>query len=80
NYFKSVAAEIANIDCVTEFRDCEVETELIFKLADLVRTWVLAATGLLLFTSVFLIYNTIRIKIIYSRREIQIILLVGDKK
>jgi cell division transport system permease protein len=52
-YVKSVAAEIAKIDGVTEVRDGEVETERIFKLADMVRTWGLAATGLLLFTAVF---------------------------
>ncbi|HEM3930990.1 TPA: ABC transporter permease [Streptococcus suis] len=79
NYVKSVAAEIAKIDGVTEVRDGEVETERIFKLADLVRTWGLAATGLLLFTAVFLISNTIRITIISRSREIQIMRLVGAK-
>ncbi len=72
-------AEIAKIDGVTEVRDGEVETERIFKLADLVRTWGLAATGLLLFTAVFLISNTIRITIISRSREIQIMRLVGAK-
>ncbi|WP_409374399.1 permease-like cell division protein FtsX [Streptococcus suis] len=79
NYVKSVAAEIAKIDGVIEVRDGEVETERIFKLADLVRTWGLAATGLLLFTAVFLISNTIRITIISRSREIQIMRLVGAK-
>ncbi|WP_449452565.1 permease-like cell division protein FtsX [Streptococcus suis] len=79
NYVKSVAAEIAKIDGVTEVRDGEVETERIFKLADLVRTWGLAATGLLLFTAVLLISNTIRITIISRSREIQIMRLVGAK-
>lgn len=78
-YVKTVAAEIAKIDGVTEVRDGEVETERIFKLADLVRTWGLAATGLLLFTAVFLISNTIRITIISRSREIQIMRLVGAK-
>ena len=78
-YVKSVAAEIAKIDGVTEVRDGEVETERIFKLADMVRTWGLAATGLLLFTAVFLISNTIRITIISRSREIQIMRLVGAK-
>lgn len=39
----------------------------------------LAATGLLLFTAVFLISNTIRITIISRSREIQIMRLVGAK-
>nr|WEJ77350.1 permease-like cell division protein FtsX [Streptococcus suis] len=78
-YVKTVAAEIAKIDGVTEVRDGEVETERIFKLANLVRTWGLAATGLLLFTAVFLISNTIRITIISRSREIQIMRLVGAK-
>ena len=56
-----------------------METERIFKLADMVRTWGLAATGLLLFTAVFLISNTIRITIISRSREIQIMRLVGAK-
>ncbi|HEM6027105.1 ABC transporter permease [Streptococcus suis] len=78
-YVKTVATEIAKIDGVTEVRDGEVETERIFKLANLVRTWGLAATGLLLFTAVFLISNTIRITIISRSREIQIMSLVGAK-
>lgn len=78
-YVKSVAAEIEKIDGVTEVRDGEVQTERIFKLANLVRTWGLAATGLLLFTAVFLISNTIRITIISRSREIQIMRLVGAK-
>ncbi|HFI0035196.1 TPA: permease-like cell division protein FtsX [Streptococcus suis] len=78
-YVKSVAAEIEKIDGVTEVRDGEVETERIFKLANLVRTWGLAATGLLLFTAIFLISNTIRITIISRSREIQIMRLVGAK-
>ncbi|HEM4283403.1 permease-like cell division protein FtsX [Streptococcus suis] len=78
-YVKTVATEIAKIDGVTEVRDGEVETERIFKLANLVRTWGLAATGLLLLTAVFLISNTIRITIISRSREIQIMRLVGAK-
>ncbi|HFI0130450.1 TPA: permease-like cell division protein FtsX [Streptococcus suis] len=78
-YVKSVAAEVAKIDGVTEVRDGEVQTERIFKLASMVRTWGLVATGLLLFTAVFLISNTIRITIISRSREIQIMRLVGAK-
>ncbi|MBF0777394.1 permease-like cell division protein FtsX [Streptococcus cuniculi] len=78
-YVKSVGAEIAKIDGVTEVRDGEVETERIFKLNSLVKTWGFAATGLLLFTAVFLISNTIRITIISRSREIQIMRLVGAK-
>lgn len=76
---RSVADEVAKIDGVTEVRDGEVETERIFKLANLVRTWGLAATALLLFTAIFLISNTIRITIISRSREIQIMRLVGAK-
>ena len=76
---KTVAAEVAKIDGVTEVRDGEVETERIFMLADLVRTWGLVATALLLVTAILLISNTIRITIISRSREIQIMRLVGAK-
>ncbi|MGT2753348.1 permease-like cell division protein FtsX [Streptococcus ovis] len=76
---KKVAKEVTKIDGVSEVRDGEVETERIFKLADLVRTWGLAATVLLLFTAILLISNTIRITIISRSREIQIMRLVGAK-
>lgn len=76
---KRVAKEIATIDGVSEVRDGEVQTERIFKLAALVRTWGLAATLLLLFTAILLISNTIRITIISRSREIQIMRLVGAK-
>ena len=74
-----VAAAVAKIDGVSEVRDGEVETERIFKLADLVRTWGLVATALLLVTAILLISNTIRITIISRSREIQIMRLVGAK-
>lgn len=76
-HVKSVAATVSKIDGVTEVRDGEVETERIFKLAAMVRTWGLIATALLVFTAVFLISNTIRITIISRSREIQIMRLVG---
>ena len=76
---KAVAAEVTQIDGVSEVRDGEVETERIFKLADLVRTWGLVATILLLVTAILLISNTIRITIISRSREIQIMRLVGAK-
>lgn len=78
-YVKSVGAEIAKIDGVTEVRDGEVETERIFKLNRVVKTWGFAGTGLLLFTAILLISNTIRITIISRSREIQIMRLVGAK-
>lgn len=78
-HVKTVAKALTAIDGVSEVRDGEVETERIFKLADMVRTWGLVATGLLLFTAIFLISNTIRITIISRSREIQIMRLVGAK-
>lgn len=78
-YVKTVAAELKKIDGISEVRDGEVETERIFKLASVIRTWGFAATALLLFTAVFLISNTIRITIISRSREIQIMRLVGAK-
>lgn len=78
-YVKSVAKELKKIDGISEVRDGEVETERIFKVASVVRTWGFAATALLLFTAVFLISNTIRITIISRSREIQIMRLVGAK-
>lgn len=78
-YVKTVGQEIAKIDGVTEVRDGEVETERIFRLNNLAKTWGFAGTALLLFTAVFLISNTIRITIISRSREIQIMRLVGAK-
>lgn len=78
-YVKPVAEALSKIDGITEVRDGEVQTERIFKLADMVRTWGFAATALLLFTAIFLISNTIRITIISRSREIQIMRLVGAK-
>ncbi|MFX3874794.1 cell division protein FtsX, partial [Streptococcus suis] len=49
NYVKSVAPEIAKIHGLTEVRDGEVETERNIKMADVVRNWAVAATGLMLF-------------------------------
>lgn len=76
---KKAGEAIKKINGVSEVRDGEVETERIFRLASLIRTWGLAATALLIFTAVFLISNTIRITIISRSREIQIMRLVGAK-
>lgn len=78
-YVKAVGEAVKKIDGVTEVRDGEVQTERLFKISDMIQTWGLAATGLLLFTAVFLISNTIRITIISRSREIQIMRLVGAK-
>ncbi|HEL1583775.1 TPA: ABC transporter permease [Streptococcus suis] len=78
-YVKTVGEAVKKIDGVTEVRDGEVQTERLFKVSDMIQTWGLAATGLLLFTAVFLISNTIRITIISRSREIQIMRLVGAK-
>ncbi|WP_086348206.1 permease-like cell division protein FtsX [Candidatus Enterococcus clewellii] len=56
-----------------------LSSDKIFQLAETVRTWGLAAAGLLLFVAVFLISNTIRITILSRQREIQIMRLVGAK-
>lgn len=56
-----------------------LESEKIFNIADIVKTWGLAAAVLLLFVAMFLISNTIRITIISRQREIQIMRLVGAK-
>ena len=56
-----------------------VNSDKIFKIAQTVRTWGLAAAALLLFVAVFLISNTIRITILSRQKEIQIMRLVGAK-
>lgn len=75
----SVAKRIEKIDGVAKVEYGGVNTKNLFKFANNIRIWGLAAAILLIFTAVFLISNTVRITIISRSREIQIMRLVGAK-
>ncbi|MBJ8349152.1 permease-like cell division protein FtsX [Streptococcus zalophi] len=76
---KSVAEQIEGIEGIDSVEYGGANTERIFRIAGVIRTWGLVGAGLLLFVAVFLISNTIRITIISRRREIMIMRLVGAK-
>lgn len=76
---KHVAKEAGELENVYKADYGGLESEKIFKVSEVVKTWGLAAAALLLFVAMFLISNTIRITIISRQREIQIMRLVGAK-
>ncbi|HIX69252.1 MULTISPECIES: permease-like cell division protein FtsX [Enterococcus] len=76
---KEVAKDAGELPNVYKADYGGLESEKIFNIADIVKTWGLAAAVLLLFVAMFLISNTIRITIISRQREIQIMRLVGAK-
>jgi cell division transport system permease protein len=78
-HVKSVTAAVAQITGVEKATYGGANTNRIFNIAGVVRTWGLGAAALLLFVAVFLISNTIRITIMSRQREIQIMRLVGAK-
>lgn len=71
--------QIAKIKGVDRADYGKADTDKIFKIAALIRTWGFVGIALLIFVAVFLISNTIRITIISRRNEIQIMRLVGAK-
>lgn len=77
---KSLAKKIERIDGVKSAEYGGVNTDRLFSLAKVIKTWGMAGAGLLVFVAIFLISNTIRITIISRSREIQIMSLVGAKK
>ncbi len=74
-----VAANIGKLDGVERADYGGANTKRIFGLSKVIRTWGLAAAGLLLVVAIFLISNTIRMTILSRQREIQIMRLVGAK-
>ncbi|MBP1044944.1 ABC transporter permease [Enterococcus sp. BWM-S5] len=76
---KKISEEAGKLQNVFKADYGGLSSDKIFQLAETVRTWGLAAAGLLLFVAVFLISNTIRITILSRQREIQIMRLVGAK-
>ena len=77
---KGVSEAIKKIDGVEKVEYGGANTERLFALAGIVRTWGLVVAAFLLFVAILLISNTIRITIISRSREIQIMRLVGAKK
>ncbi|RZI48359.1 permease-like cell division protein FtsX [Lactococcus kimchii] len=78
-HIKQVTAAVKKIPGVGSATYGGANTNRIFSIARVVRTWGFAAAGLLLFVAIFLISNTIRITIMSRQREIQIMRLVGAK-
>lgn len=76
---KDIAKQAAKFPSVFKADYGGANSDKIFKIAQTVRTWGLAAAALLLFVAVFLISNTIRITILSRQKEIQIMRLVGAK-
>ncbi|HHX0222848.1 TPA: permease-like cell division protein FtsX [Enterococcus faecalis] len=76
---KDIAKQAAKFPSVFKADYGGGNSDKIFKIAQTVRTWGLAAAALLLFVAVFLISNTIRITILSRQKEIQIMRLVGAK-
>lgn len=74
-----VATNIGKLDGVERADYGGANTKRIFGLSKVIRTWGLAAAGLLLVVAIFLISNTIRMTILSRQREIQIMRLVGAK-
>ncbi|MDR1606332.1 MAG: permease-like cell division protein FtsX [Streptococcaceae bacterium] len=74
-----VSAAISKLDGVDRADYGGANTKKIFNLEKVIKTWGIAAAGLLLFVAIFLISNTIRITILSRQREIQIMRLVGAK-
>ncbi|MEX2784114.1 permease-like cell division protein FtsX [Streptococcus sp. H49] len=76
---KTIADSISGIEGVESVDYGGSDSDQLFRFANLIRTWGLIGTGLLVFVAVFLISNTIRITIISRRRDIEIMRLVGAK-
>lgn len=78
-HVKSVAEQISKIKGIDSVDYGGTNTERLFKISGIIRTWGLIGTGLLLVLAIFLISNTVRITIMSRSREIQIMRLVGAK-
>lgn len=78
-YTKNISKEAGELSNVFKADYGGTNSDRIFKIADAVKTWGLAAAVLLVFVAMFLISNTIRITILSRQREIQIMRLVGAK-
>ncbi len=78
-YTKNISKEAGELSNVFRADYGGTNSDRIFKIADAVKTWGLAAAVLLVFVAMFLISNTIRITILSRQREIQIMRLVGAK-
>ena len=78
-YTKNISKEAGELSNVFKADYGGTNSDRIFKIADAVKTWGLAAAVLLVFVAMFFISNTIRITILSRQREIQIMRLVGAK-
>ena len=76
---KKLANKISKIEGVESVNYGGSDSDNLFKVARIIRTWGLVGTGLLIFVAIFLISNTIRITIMSRRRDIEIMRLVGAK-
>jgi len=76
---KKIADDISAIDGVEDVNYGGANSEQLFHIAGLIRTWGFAGTLLLILVAVFLISNTIRMTIMSRQRDIEIMRLVGAK-
>lgn len=76
---KKAAKAIEKLDGVESVNYGGSDSDNLFKMAKIIRTWGLIGTAMLIFVAIFLISNTIRITIISRRRDIEIMRLVGAK-
>lgn len=79
SHVKSLAKAIRKVAGVESVNYGGSDSDNLFKVARIIRTWGLVGTGLLIFVAIFLISNTIRITIMSRRRDIEIMRLVGAK-
>lgn len=76
---KGIAEKIKKIEGVESVDYGGSNSERLFSVASVIRTWGLAGTVLLILVAIFLISNTIRITIMSRQRDIEIMRLVGAK-
>lgn len=79
DHVKALAKKAAKEDNVVKADYGGASSDKIFQIADFIKTWGLAAAGLLIIVAILLISNTIRITILSRQKEIQIMRLVGAK-
>lgn len=79
SHVKALAHKLTGIAGVESVDYGGANSDRLFRLAKVIRTWGFAGTLLLVFVAIFLISNTIRMTIMSRQRDIEIMRLVGAK-